>query len=94
MHGIARADGLPASCEQRLAMTSFAFMFVLVPEPVWKISSGKMIVEQPSMISSAACAIRPARRRVEFAEFEVGLGGSPFDQAQRPDEFPRETVGR
>ncbi len=48
VHVVVRMDGvacepmgLPASCEQRFAMTSLAFMFVEVPLPVWKMSIGK-----------------------------------------------------
>ena len=32
---------LPSARVARVAMTSFAFMFELVPEPVWKTSTGK-----------------------------------------------------
>ena len=32
---------MPARCEATLAITSFTFMFVEVPEPVWKTSIGK-----------------------------------------------------
>ena len=39
---LAGADRLSRRAgRQRLEMTSFAFVFVLVPEPVWKMSSGK-----------------------------------------------------
>lgn len=33
--------GVLARAEARRAMTSLAFMFVNVPEPVWKMSTGK-----------------------------------------------------
>ena len=45
--------GLPASWQHRLAITSLAFMLVLVPEPVWKTSTGKCASRLPLIISSA-----------------------------------------
>ena len=47
----------PRAC----AMTSFAFMFEDVPEPVWKTSIGNCSSCVPCAISSAAAAIRSAR---------------------------------
>src|SRR4051812_30085863 len=44
----------------RLAMTSLAFMFELVPEPVWKTSIGNWSSCCPFAISSPAAAIRSA----------------------------------
>ena len=41
-------------------MTSFAFMFELVPEPVWKTSIGNWSSNSPAATRSAAAAIRPA----------------------------------
>src|SRR3954469_7491666 len=45
----------------RFAMTSLAFMFELVPEPVWKTSIGNWLSWRPSAISSPAAAMRSAR---------------------------------
>src|SRR5215218_3440290 len=45
----------------RVAMTSLAFMFEDVPEPVWKTSIGNWSSWRPSAISSAAAAMRLAR---------------------------------
>ena len=45
----------------RLAMTSLAFMFVEVPEPVWKTSIGNWSSCLPAAMSSAAAPIRSAR---------------------------------
>ena len=42
------------------AITSFAFMFELVPEPVWKTSIGNWSSSSPAAIRSAAAAIRCA----------------------------------
>ena len=44
-----------------VAMTSLAFMFDEVPEPVWKTSIGNWSSWRPWAISSAAAAIRCAR---------------------------------
>ena len=42
-------------------MTSFAFMFELVPEPVWKTSIGNWSSNSPAAIRSPAAAMRCAR---------------------------------
>ena len=44
------------------AMTSFAFMFVEVPEPVWNTSIGNCASCLPAAISAAAFSIRVALR--------------------------------
>ena len=45
----------------RFAMTSFAFMFVDVPEPVWKMSSTKWASSSPTIASRAARSIASPR---------------------------------
>ena len=45
----------------RLAITSLAFMFEEVPEPVWKTSIGNWSSCSPSATASPASAIRSAR---------------------------------
>jgi hypothetical protein len=45
----------------RLAMTSLAFMFDEVPEPVWKTSMGNCSSCSPSPTASPALAMRSAR---------------------------------
>ena len=42
-------------------MTSFAFMFELVPEPVWKTSIGNWSSNSPAAMRSPAVAMRSAR---------------------------------
>ena len=42
-----------------VAITSFAFMFEEVPEPVWKTSTGNWSSSSPAAIRSAAAAIAP-----------------------------------
>ena len=44
----------------RLAITSFAFMFDEVPEPVWKTSIGNWSSCSPAATSSPAAAMRSA----------------------------------
>ena len=44
----------------RFAITSFAFMFVEVPDPVWNTSIGNWSSNSPEATRSAAAAIRPA----------------------------------
>src|SRR5262245_6796436 len=46
-----------------VAMTSFAFMFELVPEPVWKTSIGNWSSNSPAAMRSPADAMRSATSR-------------------------------
>src|SRR4051812_37236684 len=48
------------SSPARLAITSLAFMFELVPEPVWKTSIGNWSSSSPAAIRSPAAAMRSA----------------------------------
>ena len=50
----------PASSIARFAITSLTFMFVCVPLPVWKTTSGKWASSLPSATSCAAAAMRAA----------------------------------
>ena len=50
----------PRISDALFAMTSLAFMFVEVPEPVWKISRTKWSSRSPSMTSWAASMIASA----------------------------------
>ena len=43
--------GSPFAMQMRLAITSLAFMFVLVPLPVWKMSTGKFRASPPCSVS-------------------------------------------
>ena len=58
---------LPAS----VAITSFAFVFELVPEPVWKTSIGNWSSNSPAATRSAAAAMRSARSR--SSRLQVGV---------------------
>ena len=46
-----------------VAMTSLAFMFELVPEPVWKTSIGNWSSSSPAAMRSPAAAMRSALSR-------------------------------
>jgi hypothetical protein len=48
------------SSPANVAITSFAFIFELVPEPVWKTSIGNWSSSSPAATRSAAAAIRSA----------------------------------
>ena len=50
----------PASSLARPAMTSLAFMFVWVPEPVWNTTSGNSSSSRPSITSRAAASMSAA----------------------------------
>src|SRR5919108_603541 len=52
--------GAPTRSEARLASTPLAFMFELVPEPVWKTSTGKCSSHLPSATSTAAAEMASA----------------------------------
>ena len=84
--------GLPAICEQRFAMTSFAFMFVLVPEPVWKMSTGKWASSTPAETSRGGLSNEIGAGGVKLAEILVGARGGDLDEAQGADELAREAV--
>jgi hypothetical protein len=47
----------PSRSDESVASTSFMFMLLLVPEPVWKTSIGNSSSQRPSATSSAAAAI-------------------------------------
>ena len=67
-------------------------MFVLVPEPVWKMSMGKCSSSLPSINSSAACSMQPRLLGVELAEFQVGAGGGGLTRPERAQERAAEAV--
>ena len=63
----------PASWIARLAITSLAFMFDCVPEPVWNTTSGNSVVAACRRSPScAARSISAALSRCELAERGVG----------------------
>ena len=63
-------------------MTSLAFVFVEVPEPVWKTSIGNWSSCSPAAISAAAL-LDPARAALaEQAELAVDRGRGALDAAR------------
>ena len=58
--GFFAPSGAPRISLALLAITSLAFMFHDVPDPVWKTSIGKWASHFPCAISSAACSIARA----------------------------------
>ena len=64
------------------AITSFAFMFDEVPEPVWKTSIGNWPSWRPCAISSAAAPIRCASVGVEQPELGVRARRRALDPAE------------
>ena len=65
----------------RVAITSLAFMFVEVPEPVWKTSTTNWSSNFPSATSRAACSIAFALAVGEQAELRVGARRGELDRA-------------
>ena len=63
-------------------MTSLAFMFDEVPEPVWKTSIGNWSSCSPSAISSAGGGDPLGEVGVEQAELGVGARGGALDAAE------------
>ena len=76
----------------RLAMTSLAFMFDEVPEPVWKTSIGNWSSCLPSAISSAAAAMRFGELGVEQAELGVRARGGALDAAEPAHDVDRDAL--
>ncbi len=64
------------------AITSFAFMFELVPEPVWKTSIGNWSSCSPRAIAIAGCSDPLGLVCVEEAEIAVHPGGGGLDPAE------------
>ena len=62
----------------RFAMTSLAFMFDDVPEPVWKTSIGNWSSCLPSAISSAASAMRLARSSSSSPSSALARAAAPL----------------
>jgi hypothetical protein len=56
-------SGFPSSSPARFAITSFAFMLVEVPEPVWNTSTTKSASRSPRATSRAARSIASAFSR-------------------------------
>ena len=73
----------------RLAMTSLAFMFDWVPEPVCHTTSGKWPSSAPEATSDAASTIASASLGSSFPRSRLCLGAGALDDAQRVDDRRR-----
>ena len=73
----------PSISMARLEITSLAFMFDCVPEPVCQTTSGKCVVELAVDHLLGGRDDGLADLRVEPPERHVGLGGGALDDAQR-----------
>ena len=71
-------------------MTSLAFMFVEVPEPVWKMSTTNWSSQRPSATSAAARATASAMRGSRSPSSAFTSAAHGLDQAEDLDEAPRE----
>ena len=76
----------PSISIARLETTSLAFMFVEVPEPVWKMSTTNWSSKSPSATSRAAATIASDCSAVERAELVVHLRRRELDGRYRLDE--------
>ena len=64
-------------------MTSLAFMFVEVPEPVWKTSIGNCESCLPAAISLAAFSMREALRLESRPSSPLTAAAAPFRRASQ-----------
>ena len=82
--------GVDASSPASVAMTSLAFMFDEVPEPVWKTSIGNWSSCSPAATASAAVAIALGDRGVELPELRVRARGGALDAPEPVDDRLRD----
>ena len=78
----------PAISIARLLMTSLEFMFDWVPEPVWKTTSGKSLVELAldDLVGGLHDQVGDVRR--QLAQIRVGLSSRLLEDAESPDHRP------
>jgi hypothetical protein len=67
----------------RFAMTSLAFMFVEVPEPVWKTSIGNWSSYPPAAIASAPAAMRSATSESSLPSWALTRAAAPLIAASQ-----------
>ena len=70
-------------------MTSFAFMFDEVPEPVWNTSIGNCASNSPAATRSAGLRIALALVLVRWPRSLFACGRGRLDQAERANELAR-----
>ena len=73
-------------------MTSFAFMFDCVPEPVCQTTSGKCASSVPAITSSAAAGDQLLLVLGQQAQVGVGRRGGLLEHAHRADHLARQRV--
>ncbi len=78
----------------RLAITSFAFMFEEVPEPVWKTSTGNWSSCSPAATAAPAVGDPFGQVVVELAQLPVHLGRGALEPAQPADHRHRHPLAR
>ena len=66
-------------------MTSFAFMFDEVPEPVWKTSTGNCSSCSPAAIASPAAAIRSAMSESSLPRSALARAAAALSRPERAD---------
>ena len=89
--GLRAALAAERSRVARFAITSFAFMFVEVPEPVWNTSTGKCASSAPRDLSRRALR-SPRALGVEHAARRVRRRRRRLDQPERLEEAAREAL--
>ena len=78
----------------RPAITSLAFMFDWVPDPVCQMTSGNWLSRSPRATSPAACWIDFGDLRVEPADARIHPRRRLLDEAQRVDDLERHLLAR
>ncbi len=77
MHRLLRADGLPRELRARLANTSLAFMFVLVPGTRLEDVDGEMLVEAALDQFLRRLVDQPRLLAGQLAQFQIGAAPRP-----------------
>ena len=85
--------GRPRRSAARPAITSLAFMFDDVPDPVWKTSTGKWASQLPAATSGRGRGDGGGHvRRRGRPGAPLTLGRRPLDPAQGPDQLPADAL--
>ena len=76
----------PAISMARLEITSLAFMFDWVPDPVWNTTSGKWSSSVPAITSSAARQISSTFSGGSCPSSPLAMRGALLEDAERADD--------